>query len=100
VADDWLWSYFLSLREDADLAAHAAGGSLPSDAFTYVRNVEELPTLRESVPALREAEVSELQQTLLELDDALAKFAAGRAGYPPPHLPGTDPGRGTSPIAA
>jgi hypothetical protein len=100
VADDWIWNYFFGLRQDADLAAHAAGGTLPPDAFTYVSNAEELPALREAVPALKEAEVSELEQTLHDLDAAFAKFAAGFGGYPSPHLPGTDPGHGPTTIAA
>jgi hypothetical protein len=94
-ADDWVWNYFLTLREEADLAAHAAGGTLPADAFTFARNVEELPTLRESVPVLREAEVTELQKTLHELDAAFDKFAAGCAAYPSPHC--ADPGAGSGP---
>jgi hypothetical protein len=100
IADDWVWTYFFGLRQDADLAAHAAGGTLTPDAFTYVANAEELPSLRETVPALQEAEVSELEQTLHDLDAAFARFAAGFAAYPPPHLPGTDPGRGPTTIAA
>jgi hypothetical protein len=96
LADDWVWNYFLSLREEAELAAHAAGGSLPPNAFTYGSNVEELPTLRETVPVLKEAEVGELQQILHELDTAFEKFFAGFGGYPSPH----GPGRGPTPMAA
>jgi hypothetical protein len=97
-ADDWVWNYFLTLREEAELAAHAAGGSLPPDAFTYSRNAEELPTLRESVPTLREAEVSELQQILHQLDEAFTKFATGGGGYPSPHH--SDNGDGPASVAA
>jgi hypothetical protein len=81
----WLWNYFLGLRQEADLAAHAAGGSLDPTAFSYERNVEDLADLRKSVAELSQAEIPELEQTLHELDDAFARFAAGRAGYPEPH---------------
>jgi hypothetical protein len=100
VADDWVWNYFLNLREDADLAAHAAGGTLPLDACTYGKNAEELPTLRESVPVLREAEVSELQQILHELDAAFDKFTSGFASYPSQHDSGPNPAGGPTTVAA
>jgi hypothetical protein len=100
VADDWVWNYFLNLREDADLAAHAAGGTLPTDSCTYGKNAEELPRLRESVPVLQEAEVGELQQILHDLDAAFEKFTAGFAGYPSPHGSGGGTPGGPRPMAA
>jgi hypothetical protein len=75
-ADRWVWSYFLHLRDDADLAARAAGGSLPAGAFSCARNTEQLPDLCRSVPRLHGADLAELQLTLRDLDAALAKRRA------------------------
>jgi hypothetical protein len=81
-ADFWVWNYFVHLREDADLAAHAAGGSLPPDSLSYVRNAEKLPELCKSDPKLRKAKIEELQEILHELDKAFARFDAGQAKFP------------------
>ena len=86
----WVWNYFLHYREDAYLAARAAGGSLPKGAFSYVRNASELTRLRKIVPWLREADITGLQQTLRDLDGAYARFFAGKAGHPKPRIHGDD----------
>src|SRR5271168_1140272 len=66
----WVWNHFLHFREDAYLAAKAAGGSLPAGAFSYVRNAAELTRLRARLPWLCNADITGLQQTLRDLDKA------------------------------
>lgn len=75
-ADRWVWSYFRRLRDDAELAARAAGGSLPEDTFSFDRNSEQLQELCKSVPRLQGTDLAELQQALRDLDAALAKRPA------------------------
>jgi putative transposase len=86
----WVWNHFLHWREDAYLAARAAGGSLPKGAFGYVANAAELTRLRKLLPWLRAADVTGLQQTLRDLDKAYAKFFAGEAGHPHSRQRGDD----------
>lgn len=81
-ADAWIWNYFMDLRDDADLAAHAAGGTLPQEAFSYSREAEELPRLCRTVPGLEGADMAELLDTLHELDAAYSRFIAGTGGHP------------------
>lgn len=46
----WVWNHFLRFREDAYLAAKAAGGALPLGVFSYVANARELTCLRKLIP--------------------------------------------------
>jgi putative transposase len=80
----WAWNHFLHYREDAYLAARAAGGALPKGAFSYVANAAEVTRLRKSLPWLKAADATGLQQTLRDLDAAYAKFFAGKCGHPRP----------------
>jgi putative transposase len=73
--------HFLRFREDAYLAARAAGGSLMPGAFSYVENARELTRLRKFIPWLAEADAVGLQQALRDLDRAFTKFFVGEAGY-------------------
>ena len=86
----WAWNHFLRFREEAYLAAKAAGGSLPKGAFSYVANAKELTRLRTRRPWLKEADITGLQQALRDLDLAYARFFAGEAGHPGPRHYGDD----------
>jgi putative transposase len=86
----WTWNHFLRFREEAYLAARAAGGTLMPGAFSYVSNARELTRLRKLIPWLRDADSVGLQQTLRDLDGAFARFFAGEAGYPQPRHYGDD----------
>jgi putative transposase len=85
-----VYNYFLRYREDAYLAATAAGGKLPPGAFSYAANCRELTRLKRFVPWLREADAVALQQALRDLDAAYTKFFEGLAGHPQPKRRGND----------
>jgi len=78
----WLWNHVLAHREEAYLAARAAGGKLPAGAFSYASMCRYLTTLRHDIPWLAAISVEPLQQTLRDLDAAFGKFFKGRSGFP------------------
>ena len=86
----YLWNFFLHWREDAYLAARAAGGTLPKGAFGYNWMAKELTRLRAQIPWMSDADVVGQQQTLRDLEAAYRKFFEGDAGYPQPRKHGDD----------
>ena len=84
-AIDWLWNYFLHLREDIYYSVVAAGARLPDHPFSFEEDENELARLLPQTPELKEADVGLLRQTLHELDDAFEAFLEGKADLPHEH---------------
>lgn len=78
----WVWNEALGWREEAYLAARAAGGKPAAGSLNYVALAARLTLLRGEIPWLAAAPIHPLQQTLRDLDAAFQRFFKGVAGFP------------------
>lgn len=78
----WVWNEALAWREEAYLAARAAGGKPAAGALGYVALAARLTLLRRDIAWLTDAPIHPLQQTLRDQDTAFTRFFEGSAEYP------------------
>ncbi len=78
----WVWNEALAWREEAYLAARAAGGRPAAGALNYVALAARLTLLRGDIAWLGDAPIHPLQQTLRDLDTAFTQFFEGKAEHP------------------